>query len=91
MTAALDTSPGLREQRIWELLGEVPDPEIPVLSIVDLGIVRHVRCDAAGRDRTGGRGSAIGWRYAGMEKMAWRDDVRLVHRQRAGSLRRIAQ
>jgi ring-1,2-phenylacetyl-CoA epoxidase subunit PaaD len=26
----------------------VPDPEIPVLSITDLGIVRHVRCDAAG-------------------------------------------
>jgi ring-1,2-phenylacetyl-CoA epoxidase subunit PaaD len=28
---------------IWELLKEVPDPELPVLSIVDLGIVREVR------------------------------------------------
>ncbi len=28
---------------VWALLGQVPDPEIPVLSIVDLGIVRHVR------------------------------------------------
>lgn len=28
--------------QIWEWLAEVPDPEIPVLSIVDLGIVREV-------------------------------------------------
>jgi ring-1,2-phenylacetyl-CoA epoxidase subunit PaaD len=28
--------------RAWALLEEVPDPEIPVLSILDLGIVRHV-------------------------------------------------
>ncbi|HEY0555098.1 MAG TPA: 1,2-phenylacetyl-CoA epoxidase subunit PaaD [Thermoanaerobaculia bacterium] len=27
---------------MWEILGSVPDPEIPVLSIVDLGIVRAV-------------------------------------------------
>ncbi len=26
----------------WELLADVPDPEIPVLSVVDLGIVRAV-------------------------------------------------
>ncbi len=30
------------------LLAQVPDPEIPVLSIVDLGIVRHVRADPSG-------------------------------------------
>ena len=48
MNAATHASPDAREQRIWELLGAVPDPEIPVLSIVDLGIVRHVRLDAAG-------------------------------------------
>ena len=34
---------GTVEQRIWNTLRDVPDPEIPVLSIVDLGIVRHVR------------------------------------------------
>ena len=28
--------------RIWKLLEEVADPEIPVLSIIDLGIVRDV-------------------------------------------------
>jgi len=31
------------ETEIWKWLEEVPDPEIPVLSIVDLGIVRAVQ------------------------------------------------
>jgi ring-1,2-phenylacetyl-CoA epoxidase subunit PaaD len=31
------------EQRVWDVLGQVMDPEIPILSIVDLGVVRHVR------------------------------------------------
>ena len=31
---------------IWQWLAEVPDPEIPVISITDLGIVREVRYDA---------------------------------------------
>ena len=30
-------------QRVWRLLEEVKDPEIPVLSVVDLGIARDVR------------------------------------------------
>jgi len=30
------------EEKIWSLLGEVNDPEVPVLSILDLGIVRNV-------------------------------------------------
>jgi ring-1,2-phenylacetyl-CoA epoxidase subunit PaaD len=42
-----------REQRVWALLGTVPDPEIPVLSIVDLGIVRHVHHAADGRLHVG--------------------------------------
>ena len=29
-------------EQIWSWLGEVPDPEIPVVSVVDLGIVRDV-------------------------------------------------
>lgn len=29
--------------RVWSVLREVPDPEIPVLSVVNLGIVRAVR------------------------------------------------
>ena len=32
----------MREEAIWEVLAGVPDPEIPVVSIVDLGIVRAV-------------------------------------------------
>jgi ring-1,2-phenylacetyl-CoA epoxidase subunit PaaD len=35
-------------QQVWEWLTEVPDPEIPVLSIVDLGIVRGVTALADG-------------------------------------------
>jgi len=31
------------ETDIWKLLQTVPDPEIPVLSILDLGIVRDVK------------------------------------------------
>ncbi|NNF67941.1 MAG: phenylacetate-CoA oxygenase subunit PaaJ [Gammaproteobacteria bacterium] len=33
------------DDHLWQLLAEVPDPEIPVLSIVDLGIVRWIRHD----------------------------------------------
>jgi ring-1,2-phenylacetyl-CoA epoxidase subunit PaaD len=32
------------EREIWNFLAEICDPEIPVLSIVDLGIVRKVEC-----------------------------------------------
>lgn len=33
------------ESHIWQLLEEVKDPEIPVISIVEMGIVREVRAD----------------------------------------------
>jgi ring-1,2-phenylacetyl-CoA epoxidase subunit PaaD len=36
------------EARIWKFLESVPDPEIPVLSVVDLGIVREVNAGADG-------------------------------------------
>ena len=32
-------------ESIWELLKIIPDPEIPAVSIVDLGIVRNVEFD----------------------------------------------
>ena len=35
-------------EAIWERLASVPDPEIPVISIVDLGIVRDVELDELG-------------------------------------------
>lgn len=33
------------EAEIWKWLDDVPDPEIPVISVVDLGIVRGVEWD----------------------------------------------
>ena len=37
---ALSTQP-----RLWELLEAVKDPEIPVLSIWELGVLRAVACE----------------------------------------------
>ncbi|MFL5335677.1 MAG: 1,2-phenylacetyl-CoA epoxidase subunit PaaD [Geminicoccaceae bacterium] len=34
-------------EQVWSWLGEVPDPEIPAISVVDLGIVREVEFDGA--------------------------------------------
>jgi ring-1,2-phenylacetyl-CoA epoxidase subunit PaaD len=33
------------EKKIWEILQTVADPEVPVLTILDLGIVRDVKID----------------------------------------------
>ena len=30
------------EKQIWDFLSEVPDPEIPVISVVELGVVRSI-------------------------------------------------
>lgn len=30
------------ETQVWEALDEIPDPEIPVVSLVDLGVIRSV-------------------------------------------------
>ena len=32
----------LTEPQVWEALEEIPDPEIPVVSLVDLGVIRSV-------------------------------------------------
>ena len=32
----------VREAQVWEALEEIPDPEIPVVSLVDLGVIRSV-------------------------------------------------
>ena len=42
MSAAID------RQQVLDWLGEVPDPEIPILSITDLGIVRDVSVNSEG-------------------------------------------
>lgn len=33
------------QETLWKALAEVMDPEIPVLSLVDLGVIREVRMD----------------------------------------------
>jgi ring-1,2-phenylacetyl-CoA epoxidase subunit PaaD len=32
-------------EQVWEALEEIPDPEIPVISLVDLGVIRDVSID----------------------------------------------
>jgi ring-1,2-phenylacetyl-CoA epoxidase subunit PaaD len=45
--------PSAAELRAWEVLSSVPDPEIPILSVVDLGIIRNVTIGAGGALRIG--------------------------------------
>jgi ring-1,2-phenylacetyl-CoA epoxidase subunit PaaD len=37
-----------REQLVWEALATIPDPEIPAISLVDLGVIGAVRVDGDG-------------------------------------------
>jgi ring-1,2-phenylacetyl-CoA epoxidase subunit PaaD len=39
-------APLVRESAVWDALAAIPDPEIPVISLVDLGVIRAV--DVAG-------------------------------------------
>jgi ring-1,2-phenylacetyl-CoA epoxidase subunit PaaD len=32
-------------EAVWAALEEIPDPEIPIISLVDLGVIRDVRID----------------------------------------------
>ncbi|HYI66154.1 MAG TPA: 1,2-phenylacetyl-CoA epoxidase subunit PaaD [Candidatus Limnocylindrales bacterium] len=40
VTPAASTS---RRERVWQALAEIPDPEIPAISLVDLGVIGEVR------------------------------------------------
>jgi len=35
----------LSEQDVWDALAEIPDPEIPTISLVDLGVIRSVEIE----------------------------------------------
>ena len=37
----------MTEAAVWDALAEIPDPEIPVISLVDLGVVKSVSVDEA--------------------------------------------
>ena len=34
-----------KSEKIYQLLEQVSDPEVPVLSVLDLGVVRNVRVE----------------------------------------------
>ena len=38
----------VRSRRAWDVAAAVPDPEIPVVTLADLGILRSVECDDDG-------------------------------------------
>jgi ring-1,2-phenylacetyl-CoA epoxidase subunit PaaD len=38
-------------EAVWDALAELPDPEIPVVSLVELGVVRDVAVEDGGRVR----------------------------------------
>ena len=38
-----------QEKEVWKILETIMDPEVPVLSIVDLGIVRNVEIDSSSK------------------------------------------
>ena len=37
-----DTTPAEIKNIIWKILESVPDPEVPVISVIDLGVVRNI-------------------------------------------------
>lgn len=37
----------MTEEAVWDALAGIPDPEIPVISLVDLGVVKSVEVDDA--------------------------------------------
>ena len=41
----LKSDTGLPAEDVWDALAHIPDPEIPVISIVDLGVVAGVRVE----------------------------------------------
>ncbi len=41
------TAAALHERDVWDALAEIADPEIPVVSLVDLGVVRRVDVEGA--------------------------------------------
>jgi ring-1,2-phenylacetyl-CoA epoxidase subunit PaaD len=54
VASAEASSPPPSLAAIWNALNGVPDPEIPAVSVVELGIIRGVEWEAATTDRAGG-------------------------------------
>jgi ring-1,2-phenylacetyl-CoA epoxidase subunit PaaD len=43
----MDVSSSLTIEQVREALKDVPDPELPVISVIDMGIVREIKIDEA--------------------------------------------
>lgn len=50
MLSGMVKATAFSESQIWDWLEQIPDPEIPVISIVDLGVVRKVSVATAASD-----------------------------------------
>ena len=46
MHTSIDISQPATTNAVWSWLDQIPDPEIPVISVIDLGIVRDVWWEA---------------------------------------------
>jgi len=44
----MDKKPSATEARAWDIAAAVVDPEIPVVTVADLGILRHIQTKADG-------------------------------------------
>ncbi len=53
MVTMLQPQASRDEHTVWSVLEDVLDPEIPVLSVVELGIVRYARWESDGRLHVG--------------------------------------
>ncbi len=56
-------------KKIWKILEQVHDPEVPVLSVIDLGIIRDVKFDPGITPTSGGWGVYITPTYSGCPAM----------------------
>ncbi len=64
----------LTNEKVWKILNQIPDPDIPVVSIVELGIVRNVENNDAEKWIV-----TITPSYSGCPAMAvFREDIKTV-------------
>lgn len=48
MSMTTTTSPRVTREQVWQVAATVTDPELPVLTLADLGVLREVRVDDDG-------------------------------------------
>jgi ring-1,2-phenylacetyl-CoA epoxidase subunit PaaD len=63
------------EAQVWDALAEIPDPEIPVISLVELGVVRDVEVED-GRVRIGFTPTFLGCPALEVMREAMADRIR---------------